>query len=459
MQRGRRTYLQLTILPVVLLTSLCAVNARLLKDADDDSYDKYEGQKCDASNIGKYTDGSCQERCDDEDSCVAYVEYSDMCKMYAECPLVDADGSDVAYVKTDSSSSEEYEKYEGQKCDANNIGKYTDGSCQERCDDEDSCVAYVEYSDMCKIYAECPLVDADDSDVAYVKTDSSPQEEYGKYEGQKCDDSNIGKYTDGSCQERCDDEDSCVAYVEYSDMCKMYAECPLVDADDSDVAYVKIESSPSEEYEKYEGQKCDASNIGKYTDGSCQERCDDEDSCVAYVEYSDMCKMYAECPLVDADDSDVAYVKTDNSPSDDDSYDKYEGQKCDASNIGKYTDGSCQERCDDEDSCVAYVEYSDMCKMYAECPLVDADDSDVAYVKIESSPSEEYEKYEGQKCDASNIGKYTDGSCQERCDDEDSCEAYVEYSDMCKMYAECPLVDADGSDVAYVKTDSSPSDE
>ena len=38
MQRGRRTYLQLTILPVVLLTSLCAVNARLLKDADDDSY-------------------------------------------------------------------------------------------------------------------------------------------------------------------------------------------------------------------------------------------------------------------------------------------------------------------------------------------------------------------------------------------------------------------------------------
>eukprot|EP00873_Tetraselmis_striata_P027370 jgi/Tetstr1/447634/TSEL_034993.t1 len=463
-----------------------------------EGYQRREGQTCNASSLSTHTDGSCQERCSGDGECAGYVEFSDeRCKTYASCPLEEADSdSDVAFVKTDDSGSdggdtpEGYQRREGQTCNASSLSTHTDGSCQERCSGDEECVGYVEFSDeRCKTYASCPLEEADsDSDVAFVKTGDSGSdggdtpEGYQRREGQTCNASSMSTHTDGSCQERCSGDEECAGYVEFSDeRCKTYASCPLEEADsDSDVAFVKTGDSGSdggdtpEGYQRHEGQTCNASSMSTHTDGSCQERCSGDGECAGYVEFSDeRCKTYASCPLEEADsDSDVAFVKTDDSGSDGgdtpEGYQRHEGQTCNASSMSTHTDGSCQERCSGDEECAGYVEFSDeRCKTYASCPLEEADsDSDVAFVKTGDSGSdggdtpEGYRRRDGQTCNASSMSTHTDGSCQERCSGDGECAGYVEFSDeRCKTYASCPLEEADSdSDVAFVKTGDSGSD-
>ena len=70
------------------------------------------------------------------------------------------------------------------------------------------------------------------------------------------------------------------------------------------------------------------------------------------------------CTLIDADNSEAAYIEKD---TDSDNYDKYSDTKCSESNIGTYDDDDCEERCDDNSECGAFVIVSSSyCKLYGE---------------------------------------------------------------------------------------------
>ena len=75
------------------------------------------------------------------------------------------------------------------------------------------------------------------------------------------------------------------------------------------------------------------------------------------------------CTLIDADNGEAAYIEKTGSDSDDsDNYDKYSDTKCSESNIGTYDDDDCEERCDDNSECGAFVIVSSSyCKLYGEC--------------------------------------------------------------------------------------------
>ena len=74
------------------------------------------------------------------------------------------------------------------------------------------------------------------------------------------------------------------------------------------------------------------------------------------------------CTLIDADNGEAAYIEKTGSDSDDsDNYDKYSDTKCSESNIGTYDDDDCEERCDDNSECGAFVIVSSSyCKLYGE---------------------------------------------------------------------------------------------
>ena len=75
------------------------------------------------------------------------------------------------------------------------------------------------------------------------------------------------------------------------------------------------------------------------------------------------------CSLIDAENGEAAYIEKTGSDSDDsDNYDKYSDTKCSESNIGAYDDDDCEERCDDNSECGAFVIVSSSyCKLYGEC--------------------------------------------------------------------------------------------
>ena len=62
-----------------------------------------------------------------------------------------------------------------------------------------------------------------------------------------------------------------------------------------------------------------------------------------------------------------------------------------------------------------------------------ASDGEMAYIKKEVS--ETYDKYEDKKCSENNIGSYSDDECEERCDNDNDCSAFVIISSTkCKLY-------------------------
>ena len=95
--------------------------------------------------------------------------------------------------------------------------------------------------------------------------------------------------------------------------------------------------------------------------------------CLHFLCISDMASIMLglaeSCTLIDADNGEAAYIEKTGSDSDDsDNYDKYSDTKCSESNISAYEDDDCEERCDDNSECGAFVIVSSSyCKLYGEC--------------------------------------------------------------------------------------------
>ena len=68
------------------------------------------------------------------------------------CTRISADNGEAAYIQRDESSN--YDKYSNKKCSESNIGTYDDDDCEDRCDDESDCGAFVIVSSSyCKLYS------------------------------------------------------------------------------------------------------------------------------------------------------------------------------------------------------------------------------------------------------------------------------------------------------------------
>ena len=69
------------------------------------------------------------------------------------CTRISADNGEAAYIQRDESSN--YDKYSDKKCSQSNMGTYDDDECEDRCDDESDCGAFVIVSSSyCKLYSE-----------------------------------------------------------------------------------------------------------------------------------------------------------------------------------------------------------------------------------------------------------------------------------------------------------------
>ena len=68
------------------------------------------------------------------------------------CTRISADNGEAAYIQRDESSN--YDKYSNKKCSESNMGTYDDDDCEDRCDDESDCGAFVIVSSSyCKLYS------------------------------------------------------------------------------------------------------------------------------------------------------------------------------------------------------------------------------------------------------------------------------------------------------------------